>query len=67
MDELKEILRELRDEKKANHIVPELISLAAIKNRYGKDPLPGLRELWAQRLVKNCKTLNDIGFYYYEE
>lgn len=67
MEELKKILKELRDEKREKRIVPELISLTVIKNRYGKDPLPGLRELWAQRLVKNCKTLNDIGFYYYGE
>lgn len=34
--------------------------IATIKNRYGKDPLPELRNLWAKGLVKNCRTLNDL-------
>lgn len=65
--ELTDILRELRDEKRTKHIVPEVILLTAIKNRYGKDPLPGLRVLWERGLIKNCNTLNDLGFYYYGE
>ncbi len=46
------------------HIKPEILTLATIKNRYGKDPLPELRNLWAKGLVKNCRTLNDLGFIY---
>lgn len=65
MEELKKILKELRDEKRINHIVPEVITLVAIKNQYGKDPLPELRELWSEKVIKYCKTLNDIGFFYY--
>lgn len=65
MKELKKTLKELRNEKRRNHIVPEVITLVAIKNRYGKDPLPELRELWTKGVVKYCKTLNDIGFFYY--
>lgn len=65
--ELVDILRELRDEKRRRRIVPEVILLTTIKNRYGKDPLPELRSLWAKGLVKNCKLLNDLGFYYYGE
>nr|DAP29067.1 MAG TPA: hypothetical protein [Caudoviricetes sp.] len=47
--------------------MPEVILLTTIRNRYGKDPLPELRSLWAKGLVKNCKLLNDLGFYYYGE
>lgn len=65
MEDLKYILKELRNEKRAKRIVPEVVTLTAIKNRYKKDPLPELRELWTERVVKYCKTLNDIGFFYY--
>lgn len=65
--QLTDMLRELRKEKKRRHIVPEVILLTTIRNRYGKDPLPELRSLWAKGLVKNCKLLNDLGFYYYGE
>lgn len=65
--QLTDILRELREEKKRRHIVPEVILLTTIRNRYGKDPLPELRSLLAKGLVKNCKLLNDLGFYYYGE
>ena len=41
--QLTDILRELREEKKRRHIVPEVILLTTIRNRYGKDPLPELR------------------------
>lgn len=65
--QLTDMLRELREEKKRRHIVPEVILLTTIRNRYGKGPLPELRSLWAKGLVKNCKLLNDLGFYYYGE
>ena len=47
-----------------DNVGPEILTLATIKNRYGKDPLPELRNLWAKGLVKNCRTLNDLGFIY---
>lgn len=65
--QLTDMLRELREEKKRRHIVPEVILLTTIRNRYGKDPLPELRSLWTKGLVKKCKLLNDLGFYYYGE
>ena len=64
VEDLENILKELRQQKRDKHIKPEILTLATIKNRYGKDPLPELRNLWAKGLVKNCKTLNDLGFIY---
>ena len=64
MEQLEKVLWELREEKRVKKIKPEILSLASIKNRYKDNPLPGLRELWAQGKVKNCKLLNDIGFFY---
>lgn len=58
------MLWELREEKKIRKIKPEVLSLTSIKNKYGRDPLPGLRILYAKGKVKNCKLLNDIGFFY---
>lgn len=58
------MLWELREEKKIRKIKPEVLSLTSIKNRYGRDPLPGLRILYSEGKVKNCKLLNDIGFFY---
>lgn len=67
MEELMNLLKELREEKRSKNIKPELITLTSIKVRYGKDPLPELRELWSKGMVRDCKTLNDLAFYYYGE
>ena len=64
MENLENILKELRQQKRDKHIKPEILTLATIKKRYGKDPLAELRNLWAKGLVKNCRTLNDLGFIY---
>ena len=56
MENLENILKELRQQKRDKHIKPEILTLATIKNRYGKDPLPEMRNLWAKGLVKNCRT-----------
>ena len=53
MENLENILKELRQQKRDKHIKPEILTLATIKNRYG-----------AKGLVKNCRTLNDLGFIY---
>lgn len=62
--ELIQLLREMRKEKRQLRIKPELLLLTEIKKRYGKDPLPELRQLWADGLVKNCRTLNGLAFIY---
>ena len=64
MEQLEKVLWELREEKRKKRIEPEVLTLTSIRNKYGKDPLPELRQLWAMGLVRNCKTLNDIGFFY---
>ena len=64
MGQLEKILWELREAKRKKRVKPEVLTLASIRNEYGKDPLSELRQLWAKGIVKYCKTLNDIGFFY---
>lgn len=64
MEQLEKVLWKLREEKRKKKIKPEVLSLISIRNKYGKDPLPELRILYSEGKVRNCKLLNDIGFFY---
>ena len=60
--ELIELLRMMREEKRKSKTKPEVFLLTTIQARYGKDPLPELRELWRKGVVKSCHTLNHLAF-----
>lgn len=65
--EVIEILKELRNEKRKQKIIPEIFLLNEIRDRYKKDPLEELRKLWYDGIIKSCKTLNHIAFYFSED